>query len=108
MAAWRTPDFFRQGEWWELWNTEWSHNGYHDILLGGGIPAAVLFAGFLWFGLREVGSKLPQSESLATVLLVGFVLTAATQESFFIGSHFLWALLIAGLSVPFAQSLRSG
>jgi O-antigen ligase len=103
MAAWRTPNFLRQGEWWVLWNTEWSHNGYHDILLGGGIPAALLFACFLWFGLRGIELDLPRSQGVVTVILVAFVLTAATQESFFIGSHFLWALLIAGISSPFAK-----
>jgi hypothetical protein len=31
--------------------------------------------------------------------LAVFVLAAATQESFFVGSHFLWALLVASLAV---------
>ena len=97
MAARKTPSFFRQGVWWAAFETDWSHNGYHDLLLGGGVLAAVLFAGVVWFGMREIGSHASLSETIPSFLLVAFVLTAATQESFFIGTHFLWALLIAGL-----------
>ena len=35
--------------------------------------------------------------SLIFSIVIGFVLAAATQESFFIGSHFLWAMLITAL-----------
>jgi len=97
MAARKTPSFFRQGVWWAAFETDWSHNGYHDLLLGGGVLAAVLFAGVVWFGMREMGSYTSLSETIPSFLLVAFVLTAATQESFFIGTHFLWALLITGL-----------
>jgi O-antigen ligase len=97
MAARKTPSFFRQGVWWAAFETDWSHNGYHDLLLGGGVLAAVLFVGVVWFGMREIGSHASLSETIPSFLLVAFVLTAATQESFFIGTHFLWALLIAGL-----------
>jgi O-antigen ligase len=97
MAARKTPSFFRQGVWWAAFETDWSHNGYHDLLLGGGVLAAVLFAGVVWFGMREMGSHASLTETIPNLLLVAFVLTAATQESFFIGTHFLWALLIAGL-----------
>jgi O-antigen ligase len=97
MAARKTPSFFRQGVWWAAFETDWSHNGYHDLLLGGGVLAAVLFAGVVWFGMREMGSHASLTETIPSLLLVAFVLIAATQESFFIGTHFLWALLIAGL-----------
>lgn len=97
MAARKTPSFFRQGVWWAAFETDWSHNGYHDLLLGGGVLAAVLFAGVVWFGMREMGSHASLTETIPSFLLVAFVLTAATQESFFVGTHFLWALLIAGL-----------
>jgi O-antigen ligase len=100
MAAWRTIKFFEQGEWWAVWDAEWSHNGYHDLLLGGGVLAAVLFAGVVWCGMREIGSQASLREAVPSFLIVAFVLTAATQESFFIGTHFLWALLIAGLFLP--------
>ena len=96
MAAWRSPDFYNFGLWIPEWDTVWSHNGYHDILLGGGVLGGVIFVLYLWFGsfdvrLRSVDDAIPR------VLLATFVLAAATQESFFLGSHFLWALLVATL-----------
>ena len=100
MAARKTPSFFRQGAWWATFDTDWSHNGYHDLLLGGGVLAAMLFAGVVWFGMREIGPQASLREAVPSFLIVAFVLTAATQESFFIGTHFLWALLIAGLFLP--------
>lgn len=99
MAAWRTLHFFHQGEWWTIYPTEWSHSGYFDLLLGGGIPALVLFMGLVLVGATRIGS-LAVGEAAPRLLLSGFVLAAATQESFFIGSHFLWALLIAALFAP--------
>jgi O-antigen ligase len=103
MAARKTPSFFRQGVWWAAFETDWSHNGYHDLLLGGGVLAALLFMGVVWFGMREIGSHASLTDTIPSFLLGAFVLTAATQESFFIGTHFLWALLIVGLfSTPLA------
>lgn len=107
MAAWRTPLFFKQGTWWAVWDTDWSHNGYHDVLLGGGVLAMVSFAGMVWFGVRALGSSTSFGDVAPSFLLVCFVLAAATQESFFIGTHFLWALLIAGLFSPIS-SVSSG
>jgi O-antigen ligase len=104
MAARKTPSFFRQGVWWAAFETDWSHNGYHDLLLGGGVLAALLFMGVVWFGMREIGSHASLTEAIPSFLLVAFVLTAATQESFFIGTHFLWALLIAGLFLNASRS----
>ena len=97
MAARYNPDFFRLGEWWVAFETQWSHNGYHDLLLGGGVLAAVLFALYLWMSSRRF-DRIPVSVALPRLALVVFVLAAATQESFFVGSHFLWALLIASLA----------
>lgn len=97
MSAWHTPQFFKQGTWWAVFDTTWSHNGYHDLLLGGGVLAAAFFTVVLWFGLREIGTHASLNEGIPSFLIVVFVLAAATQESFFIGTHFLWALLIAGL-----------
>jgi O-antigen ligase len=103
MSAWHTPQFFKQGTWWAVFDTTWSHNGYHDLLLGGGLVAAVLFAGVVWFGMRDIGSHTSLCEAIPSFLLAAFVLTAATQESFFIGTHFLWALLITGLFLSASQ-----
>ena len=100
MSAWHTPLFFlsSQEPTWMAWDLEWSHNGYHDLLLGGGIPAAVFFAAYVWTGSRRATqSTVPQVAP--QLLLLTFVLAAATQESFFVGSHFLWALLVASLAL---------
>lgn len=98
LAAWHTPEFFVQGMWWIIWDTTWSHNGYHDVLLGGGVLAGALFVLYIVTSVRGI-EKLDLSESSIRLLTAGFVLAAATQESFFIGSHFLWALLVASLCV---------
>ena len=97
MSAWHTPQFFKQGTWWAVFDTTWSHNGYHDLLLGGGVLAAAFFTVVLWFGFQAIGTHASLNEGIPSFLIVAFVLAAATQESFFIGTHFLWALLIAGL-----------
>jgi O-antigen ligase len=98
MAARFNPAFFKQGTWWAAVETQWSHDGYHDLLLGGGVPAAVLFALYLWFASREF-DRVGVAVALPRMALAVFVLAAATQESFFVGSHFLWALLVASLAV---------
>ena len=99
MAAWRSPDFYNFGLWIPEWDTVWSHNGYHDILLGGGVFAGLFFVLYLWFGSADMRIR-SVSVALPRMLMAAFVLSAATQESFFIGSHFLWALLVATFFVP--------
>jgi O-antigen ligase len=100
MSAWHTPQFFKQGTWWAVFDTTWSHNGYHDLLLGGGVLSGLLFVAVVWFGVQAIGSEKSLREAIPSFLMIAFVLAAATQESFFIGTHFLWALLIVGLFVP--------
>jgi O-antigen ligase len=100
MSAWHTPQFFKQGTWWAVFDTTWSHNGYHDLLLGGGVLSGLLFVALVWFGVQAIGSEKSLREAISSFLMIAFVLAAATQESFFIGTHFLWALLIVGLFVP--------
>lgn len=99
MSAWHTPLFFLSSEepTWMAWGLELSHNGYHDILLGGGAPAGVLFAAFIVIASRRL-SEMPFAYVIPRLLMIAFVLAAATQESFFVGSHFLWALLVACLA----------
>ena len=104
LAAWHTPEFFVQGKWWAIWDTTWSHNGYHDVLLGGGVPAGVLFMLYVVSSARNL-DKLAFGEASVRLLTVAFVLAAATQESFFIGSHFLWALLVASFCVVDARDI---
>lgn len=104
MAAWRSPEFYNYGLWIAEWDTVWSHNGYHDVLLGGGAVAGVLFVLYLWFASSEMHTRSLRS-ALPSVFVTAFVLSAATQESFFIGSHFLWALLVAALSGSWSESV---
>ena len=99
MSAWRTPPFLHRDLWWSFTNTGWSHSGYMDVLLGGGLVAAVLFVGaLLWGGLRHVGDVTKQTAAQWTPALMFFVLATATQESFFIGNHFLWLLFVAAVA----------
>ena len=100
MAAWHTPAFLISDDRpsWKAWGMEWSHNGYLDLLLGAGLPAALLFA-FSVAAYSERISKASNFDGFSRLSIVTFVLVAATQESFFIGSHFLWALLVASLAI---------
>jgi O-antigen ligase len=99
MSAWRTPPFLNRDLWWSFVNTGWSHSGYMDILLGGGFIAAVLFIGaLLWGGLRNLGDVTKQNVAQWTPAIMCFVLAIATQESFFVGNHFLWLLLVAAVA----------
>jgi hypothetical protein len=107
MAAWQDPLFLlSSGEpTWMAWGLEWSHSGYHDVLLGGGVPAAILLAAYFWFSSQRIIIS-PMREGAVQMLLVVYVLAAATQESFFIGSHFLWATLVALLATNQSQRVN--
>ena len=99
MSAWRTPPFLRRDLWWSFTNTGWSHSGYMDVLLGGGLVAAVLFFGaFLWGGYRHLSDVTKQNAAQWTPAIMCFVLATATQESFFVGNHFLWLLFAAAVA----------
>ena len=99
MSAWRTPPFLNRDLWWSFVNTGWSHSGYMDVLLGGGLVAAVLFVGaFFWGGLRNLGDVTKQNAAQWTPAIMCFVLATATQESFFVGNHFLWLLFTAAVA----------
>ena len=98
MSAWRTPPFLHRDLWWSFTNTGWSHSGYMDILLGGGLVAAVLFGGaFLWGIYRHLGHATKETAAQWTPAIMFFVLATATQESFFTGNHFLWLLFVASI-----------
>lgn len=109
MAAWHTPLFLlSNGEpTWLTWGLHSSHSGYFDLLLGGGIPALVLFAAFVAGHSTRI-SHSSDVEGVGRLGLLVYILAAATQESFFVGSHFLWALLVASLALEQspAQSRR--
>jgi len=103
-AAWLVPQFRMQGVWWTVpFENNWAHSGYFDLLLGGGVVAGLLFAGWVVVSCLHTAPSVSHSPAndhnqRAPVALTIFVLAAATQESFFIGSHFLWALLVWGLT----------
>ena len=99
MSAWRTPLFMRRDLWWSFVNTGWSHSGYMDVLLGGGVVAAILFVGVVvWSGYRYLGSADKETAAQWTPAIMFFVLATATQESFFSGNHFLWLLFVAAVA----------
>jgi len=99
MSAWRTPPFLNRDLWWSFTNTGWSHSGYMDVLLGGGLVAAVIFvASFLWGGYRHLHDVTKQNAAQWTPAIMCFVLATATQESFFVGNHFLWLLFAAAVA----------
>ena len=99
MSAWRTPPFMRRDLWWSFVNTGWSHSGYLDVLLGGGIIAATFFVGVVvWSGYQYLGSADKETAAQWTPAIMFFVLATATQESFFTGNHFLWLLFVAAVA----------
>ena len=99
MSAWRTPPFLHRDLWWSFVNTGWSHSGYMDLLLGGGIFASMLFIGaVVWGGFRQLSFTTKATASQWTPAIMFFVLATATQESFFVGNHFLWLLFAAAVA----------
>ena len=98
-AAWSTPEFLKRDLWWTTSGASWSHNGFLEILLGGGIVGGLLFAGYvLWSGQRIIGLAVSAPSETWRVAMAMFVLVACTQEVFIIGNHFLWLLLVAVLT----------
>ena len=99
MSAWRTPNFFKHDRWWTITNTGWSHSGFMDVLLGGGMFAGlVLVAALLWGGYRHLEFATTETAAQWTPAIMFFVLAIATQESFFVGNHFLWVLFVAAVA----------
>ena len=104
LAPWHA-DAFRSRLPVELMGETWSHNAFLDILAGGGVVAAALMLAALWTGWNVQVRTLARNSGTGgwSILLMVFVLIAATQESFVIGNHFLYALLVAAMGV---ESLR--
>ena len=98
-AAWFTPEFLNRELLWTTTGSNWSHNAYLEILLGGGIVGLTLFTLFVVSAAHSL--TVDRSSSGTSYWLLGialFVLLASTQEVFVIGNHFLWVLLVASLS----------
>ena len=107
-AAWSTPEFLKRDLWWTIGDASWSHNGFLEVLLGGGIVGGLLFAIFvLWAGYNIVGTVVSIPSESWRVAMAMFVLVACTQEVFIIGNHFLWLMLVAVLTPKTSrQSVR--
>jgi O-antigen ligase len=100
MSAWRTQGFFSNREfWWSLTNSYWSHSAMMDVLLGGGvIGATLLVVVIVWSGAQQLERVYSQTAGQWTFAATWFVIAASTQESFIIGNHFLWLLLVASMT----------
>ena len=99
MSAWRTDIFLTRDKWWAFAASNWSHSSYMDILLGGGVLAAALFVGtIVWSGYRNLDLVRTTTAGQWNFAMMFFILSVATQESFIIGNHFLWVLLVAAVS----------
>lgn len=99
-SAWNTPNFFHEREfWWAISSTTWSHSGIMDILLGGGMIGAGLFVlAIFWSGAHQLERVFTQTAGQWTFAATWFVIAASTQESFIVGNHFLWLLLVASMA----------
>lgn len=107
LSAWHTELFFKENSLspytigCEVASTctRWSHSAYMDVLLGGGaIAAAALLVVVVWSALRSAPLALGETAGQWIPATTWFVLAAGTQETFFVGHHFLWLLLVAALS----------
>ena len=109
LAAWSTPSF-RSHLAGPISTDFWSHNAYFDVALGGGLVAAVMFAAVVVLGFGAAARVAGSSEPLAMwpLCVASAVAVAATQESFFIGSHFYWLLLVAVFTHVAWSPLTSG
>jgi O-antigen ligase len=98
-AAWSTPEFLKRDLWWTTSGAQFSHNGFLEVLLGGGFIAGLMFLVFVvWSGWVRVGSVCEEELGQWSFALATFILVANSQEVFITGNHFLWVLLVASLS----------
>jgi O-antigen ligase len=106
MAAWQTPLFYKQEmyfyqefQWVIATGNKWSHSAVMDVLLGGGVVGAgLLILAIVWSGARQLDRVFTQTAGQWTFAATWFVITASTQESFIVGNHFLWLLLVASMA----------
>jgi len=101
MSAWQSPNFFKVlGDYVLPAETNtWSHSAVMDVLLGGGlIGAGLLVLAILWSGARQLERVISRTAGQWTFAATWFVIAASTQESFIVGNHFLWLVLVACLA----------
>jgi O-antigen ligase len=100
LSAWHTPSFLSRDLFWTLTNEFWSHSTFLDLLLGGGVVAFALFVLYAAKGVWDAAQSASSSAlSMAVLAIVSLILLSMTQESFFIGSHFYTALVVAGFRI---------
>jgi len=98
-AAWSTPEFLKRDLWWTTSGAQFSHNGFLEVLLGGGFVAGLMFLVFVfWSGWVRVGSVCKEELGQWSFAVAAFILVANSQEVFITGNHFLWVLLVASIS----------
>ena len=101
MSAWKSSIFMKRDLWWTVEGTEFSHSSYIDVLLGGGLIGSALFlVAFVWGGFVQLKHAIFSTAGQWTYAIMFFVLLSATQESFVVGNHFLWVLLVAAIGGP--------
>lgn len=108
-SAWHTPGFFQGREyWWALTSSTWSHSGVMDVLLGGGvIGTALLVAAILWSGAEQLERASTQTGGQWIFAATWFVIAASTQESFIVGNHFLWLVLVASIATGLIEPAQA-
>ncbi|MEO8162542.1 MAG: O-antigen ligase family protein [Ilumatobacteraceae bacterium] len=98
MSAWKSSIFLKRDLWWTVQGAQFSHSSYIDVLLGGGIVGATLLLLVLVYGgYSRIESGLLSPAGQWSYSIMFFVLLASTQESFVVGDHFLWLLLVASV-----------
>ncbi len=101
MSAWKSSIFMKRDLWWTVQGVEFSHSSYIDVLLGGGVIGVVLFlVAFVCGGYVQIRHAILSTAGQWTYAIMFFVLLSATQESFVVGGHFLWVLLVAAIGGP--------
>ena len=83
MSAWRTEAFLTRDKWWAFAASNWSHSSYMDILLGGGILAAILFvSAIIWSGYRNLNLVRTTTAGQWNFAILFFIHSVSTQEIF--------------------------
>ncbi|MFA5774114.1 MAG: O-antigen ligase family protein [Ilumatobacteraceae bacterium] len=98
MSAWKSDVFLHRDLWWTVQGVQFSHSAYIDALLGGGIIGGLLLLLVLIYGgYSQIEGGLLSTAGQWSYAMTFFVLLASTQESFVVGNHFLWLLLVASI-----------
>lgn len=102
-AAWFTPEFLKREMYWSTVGSNWSHNAYLEVLLGGGVIGLTLFIAYVALSGYSLVTRSSHSGEYWRIGTAFFILVASTQEVFIIGNHFLWVLLVAAFTRPISN-----